>query len=204
VSAPWNPGPGAPPPRQRVAPTSTRSRPKRASSRRSSQRSKARCDPCVPPSLGKPPFAASACASWANRPANASTSTSMLTTRTRRRARARSSLQPQRYYGPCPHYHRPKPGTCTARRRRSTSKRPFNRPRARCPASASQAVCGTTATPREGRRLSMRMARQGNRPTRAERRSGSESLTRASKPRTATPATSSTPAGRATRRRGRR
>jgi hypothetical protein len=64
-------------------------------------------------------------------------------------------------------------------------------------------VCGTTATPRAGRRPPMRTARQVSRPTKAERQSGSEPLTRADKPRTATPATSSTLAERATRRRGR-
>jgi hypothetical protein len=45
-------------------------------------------------------------------------------------------------------------------------------------------------------------ARQDNLPTRAERRSGSESLTRADRPRTATPVTSSTPVEQATRRHG--
>jgi hypothetical protein len=146
ASAPRNPGPSAPPPHQQVAPTSTHSWPKRASSRRSSRRSIAWYASCVPPSLGKPPLTASACASWASRLASASTSTSMLMTRTRRRARARSSLQPQRCYGPCSRYHRLKHGTCTVRRRRSSSKWSFNRPRARRPACASQAVCGTTVT----------------------------------------------------------
>jgi hypothetical protein len=97
----------------------------------------------------------------------------------------------------------PKSQNLHRRRRRSSSKRPFNRPRARRLARASQEVCRTTATPRAGKRLSVRTARQGSRPTRAEHRSGSESLTHADKPRTATPATSSTFAGRATQRRGR-
>jgi hypothetical protein len=62
-SAPRNPGPSAPPPRQWVAPTSTRSWPKRASSRQRSRRNTARYVSCVPPSLGKPLLAVSACAS---------------------------------------------------------------------------------------------------------------------------------------------
>jgi hypothetical protein len=45
--------------------------------------------------------------------------------------------------------------------------------------------------------------RRNNRPTRVERRSGSESLMRADRPRMATRAASSTPVERATRRRGR-
>jgi hypothetical protein len=44
--------------------------------------------------------------------------------------------------------------------------------------------------------------RRDNPPTRAERRSGSESLTGADRPRMATHVTSSTPVEQATRRRG--
>jgi hypothetical protein len=53
-------------------------------------------------------------------------------------------LPPQRCYGPCPPPRRPRHGTCTARRRRLSSKRPSNRPKARCPASASREARGTT------------------------------------------------------------
>jgi hypothetical protein len=52
------------------------------------------------------------------------------------------------------------------------------------------------------RRQFTRAVRRDNPPTRAERRSGGESLTRADRPRTVTPATSSTPVEQATRRRG--
>jgi hypothetical protein len=57
--------------------------------------------------------------------------------------RAKSSLPPQRYFGPCPPLRRPRRRTCTARRRRSSSKRPSNRPRARRPASANRGTRGT-------------------------------------------------------------
>jgi hypothetical protein len=73
----------------------------------------------------------------------------------------------------------------------------------RRPAFASKAARGTTVVCRAPRCQFTRVARWGNPPTRAERRSGSESLTRADRSRMATPVTSSTPGGRATRRRGR-
>jgi hypothetical protein len=52
------------------------------------------------------------------------------------------------------------------------------------------------------RRQFTRAAWRGGPPTKAGRRSGSESLTRAGRPKTATLAMSSMPGGRATRRRG--
>jgi hypothetical protein len=55
---------------------------------------------------------------------------------------------------------------------------------------------------RARRHLYTQAARRDNQPTRAERRLGSGSLTRADRPRTATPATSSTPTRRATRTHG--
>jgi hypothetical protein len=42
----------------------------------------------------------------------------------------------------------PRRGTCTARRRRSSSKRPFNRPKARRPASANRGARGTMGVPK--------------------------------------------------------
>jgi hypothetical protein len=56
-------GPSAPPPHRRGAPTSTRSKPKRASSRPSLRRSTARCDYFTPLSLEKLPRVANARAS---------------------------------------------------------------------------------------------------------------------------------------------
>jgi hypothetical protein len=88
--------------------------------------------------VGEAPRAANAHANWADRPAIPSMSTSTSTTRTHPRERARSSLPPRRCYGPCPPPRRPRHGTCTARRRRSSNKRPFSRPKARRPASVSR------------------------------------------------------------------
>jgi hypothetical protein len=168
----------------------------------SSQKNTVWCDYCAPPLLEKPRRAANACTSWASRPASASTPTSMSTTQTRHRARVRSSPQQQRCSEPCPRPQHLRRETCTARRRLSSSRRPYNRPKARHPTYASRAVCGTTAAPKAKRRPSTRVAWRGNQPTRAERRSWSGSLIRAGRPRTVTPATSSTLAERATRRHG--
>jgi hypothetical protein len=120
------------------------------------------------------------------------------------RARVRSSSQPRRYSEPCPRPRRPRHETCTTRRRCSSSRRPCNRPKARRPTYASKVARKTTTVPRAKRHPSMQMARQGNQPTRAERWSGSGSLIHADRLRTATPATSSTPAEWATQRHGRR
>jgi hypothetical protein len=80
---------------------------------------------------------------------------------------------------------------------RSSSRRPCNMPKAHRPAYASKAARGTTTVLRAKRHPSTQTAQRGNQPTRAERRSGSGYLTRTSRLRTATPATSSTPAVRA-------
>jgi hypothetical protein len=189
-------------PHRRGGPTSMRSWLKHASLRPSSRRSTARCDCFRPPLLGKPPRAANAHASWADRPAIASTPTSTLTIRARPRERARSSLPQQRCYGPCPPPRRPRRGTCTARRRRSSSKRPSSRPKARRPASASRGARGTTGVRKAPRHRCIREAQQNVPPTRGVLRPRSGSSTRAGKPKVATPATSSTPGGRATRRHG--
>jgi hypothetical protein len=63
--------------------------------------------------------------------------------------------------------------TCTARRRRSSSKWTCNRLRARHPAFASREARGTKEARRASRRQFTRAARRHNPPTRAERRSGS-------------------------------
>jgi hypothetical protein len=63
VGVPQNPGPSAPPPHRREAPTSMRSWLKRASSRLSSRRNTARYDCFAPPSLERSPRVANACAS---------------------------------------------------------------------------------------------------------------------------------------------
>jgi hypothetical protein len=60
------------------------------------------------------------------------------------RERAKSSLLPRHCCGPCPlpqHWRR---GTCSAKRRRSSSRRPCNRLRARCRAFSSREARGTT------------------------------------------------------------
>jgi hypothetical protein len=123
------------------------------------------------------------------------------TTRTRPRERAKSSSQPRRCCEPCPLLQRPRRRTCTARRRSSSSRQPCNRVRARRPAFASREAHGMTEARRAQRHQFTRAARRDNPPTRAERRSWSESSIRADRPRTAMPAMSSTPVGRATRRR---
>jgi hypothetical protein len=80
------------------------------------------------------------------------------------------------------------------------SRRPCNKPRAQRFASASREARGTTGARRAPRCRFTRVAQRGNPPTRAERLPGSESSTRADRPRMATPETSSMPSGRATRR----
>jgi hypothetical protein len=121
---------------------------------------------------------------------------------TRPRERARSSLPLRRCYGPCRPPHRPRRETCTARRKRSSSKRPFSRPKARRPASASKGARGTTVARKAPSHRYIREPQRNAPPTKGARRSRSESLTSAGKPKLATPATSSAPGGRATRRRG--
>jgi hypothetical protein len=197
-------GPSAPPPRRRGVPTSTHSWPKHASSRPNSRKNTAQCGYFVPPSLRKPPHAANACASWASKPASASTPTSTSTIQACPRERARSSSLPRHCCGPCPLPQRLRHGICTARRRRSSSKRPCSRPRARRPASTSRGARGATGVCKALKCQFTRVVRRGSPPTKVGRRSGSGSLTRAGMPKTATLATSSTPGRRATQRRGRR
>jgi hypothetical protein len=192
------------PPHHRGGPTSTRGWPRRASSRPSWRKSTARCSCFAPPSRGKPPRVANARVNWAGKPATASTPTSTSTTQIRPHERAKSSLPPQRCCGPCPPLQHPRRETCTARRRRSSSKRPSNRPRARRPASASRGTRGTMGARKAPNPRCTRVEQRSTPPTRGARRPRSGSSTRAGKPKMATPVTSSTPDGRATRRRGRR
>jgi hypothetical protein len=98
----------------------------------------------------------------------------------------------------------PRRGTCTARRRRSSSKWPCSRLRARHPAFANRGAREMTGARKALRRQYTRAARRGSPPTKGARRSRSGFLTRAGKPRTAMLATSSMPDGRATRRCGQR
>jgi hypothetical protein len=93
---------------------------------------------------------ASARGSWVNRPATASTPTSTSTTRTHLRGRARSSSPPRRCCGPCRPPRRLRHETCTARCRHSSSRRPFNRPRARRHASANRGTHEATRLRRGG------------------------------------------------------
>jgi hypothetical protein len=86
----------------------------------------------------------------------------------------------------------------------SSSKRPFSRPKARRPASVSRGARGTTGARKAPSHRCMREPQQNAPPTQGAHRSRSGSLTCAGKPKTVTPATSSTPDERAMRRRGRR
>jgi hypothetical protein len=172
--------------------------------RPSSRRSTARCGCFEPPSPEKPPRAANAHASWDDRPVTASTPTSTLKIRARPRERARSSLLPRHCCGPCPPPRHPRHGTCTTRRRPLLSKRPSNRPKVRCPASANREVRGTTGARRVLSPWCIRAAQRSVPPTRGARWPKSGSSTCAGKPKMATPATSSMPDRRATRRRAQR
>jgi hypothetical protein len=152
---------------------------------------------------GKPPRAANARVSWADKPAIALMPTSTSTIRIRPRERAKSSSPPQHCCGPCPPLRCPRRGTCTARRRRSSSKRPSNRPKAQRPASANRGARGMMGVRKAPSPRYTRAARLTAPPTRGARRPGNGSSTRADKPEMATPATSSTPDERAKRRHGR-
>jgi hypothetical protein len=190
------------PPHRRGVPTSMRSWPKRASSRPNSRRSTALCDYFVPPSPGKPPRGERA--RELGKQARVRINVDNPSTPPPPRERVRSSLLPRHCSEPCPLPQRPRHETCTAMRRRSSSKRPCSRLRARCHASASRGARETTGARKALRRQFTRVARRGSPPTKAGRRSGSGSLTRVGRPKTATLATSSTPGGRAKRKRGRR
>jgi hypothetical protein len=106
-------------------------------------------------------------------------------------------LLPRRCCGPCPPPRRP-------RRRRLSSKRPSNRLKVRRLASASKEVRETTGARKAPSPRRKRAAQRSVPPTRGACRPRSGSSTRASKPKTATPATSSTPGGRATWRHAQR
>jgi hypothetical protein len=93
---------------------------------------------------------ASARGSWANRPATASTPTSTSTVRTRLCGQVRSLSLPPRCYGPC---RPPRPlrrGTCTARCRLSSSRRPSSKPKAQCHAFANREMHEATEPHRGG------------------------------------------------------
>jgi hypothetical protein len=62
----------------------------------------------------------------------------------------------------CPHPRHPRRATCTVRCRLSSSRRPYNRPKALHPAYASRAVRGTTVALKGKRRPSTRVVRWGN------------------------------------------
>jgi hypothetical protein len=115
-------------------PTPTRSWPRPASSRLSWQRSTGRCGCSAPQWRGKPPRAVNARGSWADRPATASTPTTL----TRLHGQVKSSSPPRRCCGPCRHPRPLRRGTCNARCRLSSSKRPSSRPKARPHVSASR------------------------------------------------------------------
>jgi hypothetical protein len=144
---------------------------------------------------GKPLRAANARVSWADKPAIASKPTSMSTIRTRPRERAKSSSSPRHYYRPCPPLRHTRRGTCTARRRCSSSKRPSNRPKARRPVSANRGARGTMGARKAPNPRYTWAERLSAPPIRGARRPKSGSSTRAGRPETATPATSSTPDG---------
>jgi hypothetical protein len=107
---------------------------------------------------------------------------------------------------PRPHKRRlhPRRGTCTARRRRSLSKRPSSRPKARRPSSANRGARGTTGARKAPNPWYTRVEQRNGPPTRGAHRPKTGSSTRAGRRGTATPAMSSTLDGRAKRRRGRR
>jgi hypothetical protein len=91
---------------------------------------------------------------------------------------------------PCGNPRRLRNATCTARRMPSSSRWPCSMPRARRPAYSISPVGGTTMTHRTRRRPSTQAAPRDGQQTREGHRSGSGSLTRANKPKMATPATS--------------
>jgi hypothetical protein len=134
---------------------------------------------------------ASARGSWANRPVTASTPTLTSTTRTRLRGQVRSSLPPQHCCGPCRPPRPPRRRTCTARCRRSLSKWPSNRPRARPRASANRGMHEATGPHRGANPQSMQVKQRGDPPTRDARRPRNGSSTRVGR-WTATPATGRT------------
>jgi hypothetical protein len=185
-------GPSAPSPSPPRGPTSTRSWPKHASSRPSWRKSTTRCGCLAPPSQGKPPRAANARASWADKPVIASTPTSTSTTQICPHEQAKSSSPPRHCCGPCPPLRPPKRGTCTVRRRRSSSRRPSNRPKPWRTAYANRGARGTMGARKALNPRYTGVERRNAPPTRGVRRPKTGSSTCAGKRRTATPAMSST------------
>jgi hypothetical protein len=94
-------------------------------------------------------------------------------------------------------------GTCTARYRRLSSKRPSNRPRARRPASANRGTHQAMGVHRGPSHRCTQVERQSDPPTRDAHRLRNDSSTHA-RHGTVTPATSSMLGGRARRTHGRR
>jgi hypothetical protein len=127
----------------------------------------------------------------------------MSTTRTRPHERARSSSPLRHCCRPCPPLQHPRRGTCPARRRRSLSKRPFSRTKARRPASTNRGARGTMGVRKAPNPQYTRVEWRNAPPTRGARRPRTDSSTRAGKRETATPAMSSTSDRRGKRRRGR-
>jgi hypothetical protein len=121
------------------------------------------------------------------------------TTRIRLRERAKSSSSLQHCCGPCPPPQRPRRGTCTARRRRSSSKRPSSRPRARRPASVSRETRGAMGARRGPNPQYTRVEQRSAPPTRGARQPKSGSSTHAGRRGMVMPATLSTLGGRAKR-----
>jgi hypothetical protein len=119
--------------------------------------------------------------SWAYRPATALMPISTSTIRIHPRGRAKSSLPPRRCCGPCPPLQRLRRGTCTARRRRSSSKRPSSRPKARRPASASRGTREAMGARRGPNPRYTRVEQRSAPPTRGAHRRRSGSSTRAGK-----------------------
>jgi hypothetical protein len=128
----------------------------------------------------------------------ASTPTLTSTTRTRLRGQVRSSLPPRRCCGLCRHPRPPRRGTCTARCRFSSSKRPSSKLKAQPHVSASRVMRKATGLHRGANPRSMQVKLRGGPPTQGAHQRRSGSSTRAGR-WTVTPATSSTPAARAGR-----
>jgi hypothetical protein len=84
----------------------------------------------------------------------------------------------------------PRRGTCTARRRRSPSKQPSNRPKSRRPTSANRGAIGTMGARKAPNPRYTRAERRSAPPTRDACQPKSGSSIRAGKPEMATPATS--------------
>jgi hypothetical protein len=191
----WLRGQAPLPPHRRGGPASMRSWSKHASLRPSSRRNTARCGCFESPSPGKPPHAGER-ARELGRQARDRINTDFNIDDAITPPRASQKLvAAAMLLRAMPAPRRPRCGTCTARRRHSSNKRPSNRPKVRRLASASREVRGTTGARGVQSPRCTRAVRRSGPLTRGARRPRSGSSTRAGKPRTATPATSSTPRG---------